>query len=308
LYIFPVVLAGMAVPPGLAWFLLVLAVGVYASLFVFAPANLHHHDASAMQAHLLGMWVTVLLVGGLTVFSFGRMRAQMAALDRRLHNARELEARNTRLGALATLAAGAAHELATPLSTILLVAREMQRTAAHARQRDDADLVASEVLRCQDVLAQLSANAGEGLGEAPSRTHLAPYLAEALVPIADPRVTVQAQDKTVFLPSRLVAQVVRRLVGNALAASGPKEPVTVAAHVEGLTLEICVKDQGVGMPPEVLARAGEPFFTTRPPGEGRGLGLYFARSVATGLGGALDITSAPGRGTTVRFSVPVELA
>jgi two-component system sensor histidine kinase RegB len=58
------------------------------------------------------------------------------------------------------------------------------------------------------------------------------------------------------------------------------------------------------MPPEVLARAGEPFFTTKAPGQGSGLGLYVARTLAEQLGGSLEIRSEPGRGATARMELP----
>jgi two-component system sensor histidine kinase RegB len=70
----------------------------------------------------------------------------------------------------------------------------------------------------------------------------------------------------------------------------------------GCTLE--VRDHGRGMPPAVLARVGEPFFTTKEPGQGMGLGLFVARALCEQLGGGLEIESTEGRGTTVRMSVP----
>jgi two-component system sensor histidine kinase RegB len=66
-----------------------------------------------------------------------------------------------------------------------------------------------------------------------------------------------------------------------------------------------VSDDGPGLAPEVAARLGEPFFTTRPPGQGMGLGVFLARTLATQLGGALDYDSPPGGGTTARFTLPL---
>ena len=72
-------------------------------------------------------------------------------------------------------------------------------------------------------------------------------------------------------------------------------------------LSITVRDRGSGMTPEVLARAGEPFFTTKPPGQGLGLGLFLARSLAEQLGGRCSIDSSPSRGTTARMILPLEV-
>src|SRR6185295_9081308 len=96
---------------------------------------------------------------------------------------------------------------------------------------------------------------------------------------------------------RALAQVIGSIVRNAQDASENGAPVIVAAASSGEALRIEVRDEGVGMAPEVLARAGEPFFTTKPPGRGMGLGLFLSRAVVERLGGALEIDSQPGRGT-----------
>jgi two-component system sensor histidine kinase RegB len=66
-----------------------------------------------------------------------------------------------------------------------------------------------------------------------------------------------------------------------------------------------VRDHGPGMSPEILARVGEPFFTTKPTGRGMGLGLFLARTVVERLGGALTLDSGGVRGTTARIAVPL---
>jgi two-component system sensor histidine kinase RegB len=67
---------------------------------------------------------------------------------------------------------------------------------------------------------------------------------------------------------------------------------------------VTVEDAGPGMTAEVLARAVEPFFSTKPPGKGMGLGLFLARTLAEGLGGELTIRSEPGAGATARLDLP----
>jgi two-component system sensor histidine kinase RegB len=92
---------------------------------------------------------------------------------------------------------------------------------------------------------------------------------------------------------------------NALQASPLDKHVEVDARIVNNVCRIGVRDFGAGMSDDVLARAGEPFFTTKEPGEGMGLGLFLTRVVVDRMGGHMDISSQPGRGTTAILALPV---
>ena len=81
--------------------------------------------------------------------------------------------------------------------------------------------------------------------------------------------------------------------------------VTVSAAVEGRSLQFLVEDTGAGMNEETLRHVGEPFFTTKEPGRGMGLGVFLVRTLAHRLGGGLTFESAVGRGTRVTFELPL---
>jgi two-component system sensor histidine kinase RegB len=98
----------------------------------------------------------------------------------------------------------------------------------------------------------------------------------------------------------------RNLLSNAVDATPGERPVLFSAAVTDRGLEFVVRDTGVGMDPEGLKRATDPFFTTKEVGEGMGLGLFLARSVTERLGGELLLESESGRGTTVRLRLPLE--
>ena len=104
-------------------------------------------------------------------------------------------------------------------------------------------------------------------------------------------------------PKVAMAQALSSLVRNALQAA--KSGVEVRVRVEQHRLVLEVVDDGPGLAPEVLARLGEPFFTTRAPGQGMGLGVFLARTLATQLGGALDYEAAAGGGTIARLTLPL---
>jgi two-component system sensor histidine kinase RegB len=94
------------------------------------------------------------------------------------------------------------------------------------------------------------------------------------------------------------------VVKNAVQASAPAERISVKVFyaVGSLTLE--VTDKGAGMEQDVVARAGDPFFTTKVPGEGLGLGLFLVRSYVSRIGGDFQLSSVPGEGTRAVLTIP----
>ncbi|MEQ9317660.1 MAG: sensor histidine kinase [Polyangiaceae bacterium] len=111
-------------------------------------------------------------------------------------------------------------------------------------------------------------------------------------------------DAVLLVPERATVRAIRGLVDNACDASASDARVTIDVRRHGARVAFAVDDDGSGMVAEVLERAGEPFFTTKEPGKGMGLGLFLARATAEQLGGTLEITSRHGRGTRAVFAIP----
>jgi signal transduction histidine kinase len=104
-----------------------------------------------------------------------------------------------------------------------------------------------------------------------------------------------------------LVQVFVNLVTNAAQALGPGGGhVRLGVTASGDRVVATVADDGAGMPDEVRARVFEPFFTTKQGGRGAGLGLSIVQGIVARHGGAVDVRSAPGEGTTVTVSLPVE--
>lgn len=313
LYLVDVALGAVVLTPGLTWALLGLVLLCFGALFLPVPwspgATLGH--AEMMRLHLRGMWVAFALAGGTLVVFVLRVRRALAEREAELASERERAVRRDRLASLATLAAGTAHALGSPLSTIAVAAHELERRLQSLPEAaEDARLIQLQISRCREALARMSTEAGQSPGET---LHLRPVsllLDEALegLPEAE-RVRVEVQDgvreASAALPVRAVGQSVQALVRNALQASPAGAPVHLRLGLEGDRLRVEVEDQGEGMAPEVLARAGEPFFSTRGSGHGLGLGLFVARSLAEQLGGELSLVSTPARGTRARLTVPL---
>ena len=106
------------------------------------------------------------------------------------------------------------------------------------------------------------------------------------------------------LPAGQTTQSIVALVRNGLDASPADAPVVVEVSQHGAEAMICVADRGSGIPPALLPRVGEPFFTTQQPGRGLGLGVFLVRAFVESRGGELDIESSPGHGTRARMRIP----
>jgi two-component system, sensor histidine kinase RegB len=313
LYLVHITLAAVVLGARWTWFLAALSVGCYGLLFFFhRPVEHLDHGGPEMSLHLQGMWVAFTVAALLTAYFVVKLSSALERRDAAIADMRERAARSERLAAVTTLAAGAAHELGTPLATIAVAAKELERrvrtlpSAQAALLVEDAALIRSELDRCRAILNRLGADSGQPPGEAPVELSLG-ALASAVAdlfpaPQRERLEVVSPPGASARLPRAAFLQVAQSLVRNALDAS--TGAVTLRLEVEESALRMLVRDQGAGMPPEVLARVGEPFFSTKGPGAGLGLGVFIARSLADQMGGRLAFESAPGSGTTARVEIP----
>ncbi|HLL23817.1 MAG TPA: ATP-binding protein [Kofleriaceae bacterium] len=266
----------------------------------------------------IGGWVALGVASAFVVHFLLRITASLAEREAELTQARGLAARQERLASLATMAAGAAHELSTPLGTVALAAKELERALIKIDNPDlvsDARLIREQVGRCRAILEQMQQGAGT-VGENVSACTVGELLDETMIgiratPTVHRDVPVELAAETLRLPPRAVSQALRSLVTNAQDASnaaGNGASVVVSARRHDSTLSISIRDRGAGIPTEVLARIGEPFFTTKAPGRGMGLGLFLARAVIEGVGGTLEIESTAGYGTEVSVRLPTDVS
>jgi two-component system sensor histidine kinase RegB len=313
LYLVYITLAAVVLGARWTWFLAALCGGSYGLLFVthLPLEHLGHLDAG-MQLHLQGMWLAFCVAAGLTAYFVVQMSKAIERRDAEIAAMKDRAARYEQLASLATLAAGAAHELGTPLATIAVVAKELERSLqslpdaqAHSLAEDSA-LIRSELDRCRAILDRMAGSAGQAPGESPASFDARGLMADAVAAVPDGQrfrvATSVVGEPEVRAPRSAVLQVVRNLLRNALDAGARHVDVHFDTGAEGLT--VLVRDDGKGMPPEVLARAGEPFFTTKGAGSGLGLGVFLARSLCEQMGGRLVLDSAPAIGTTARAEIP----
>ncbi len=161
LYVIQIVLATMTGNRRATWVVALACAVFYALVFPrSAPAHFWHAPVvpgSAIGMHALGMWVAVLIVAIVITFFMTRIIETLGEREDEMRRLGELAARNARLASLTTLAAGAAHELGSPLGTIAVIARELERASASASPsgalpaglEEDAKLLRAEVERCR---------------------------------------------------------------------------------------------------------------------------------------------------------------
>lgn len=310
LYLIHLALAAHVLRPRWTWGLVALALACSAALFVdhvpLATTGTQE-IAHGFGLHLKGMWVALCVAAVFIVYFLYRVNRALAERETELERARERTVQSQRLASLATLAAGAAHELSSPLSTIAVVAKELEHELSDAdtEARHDVRLIREQVGRCRDILDQMASDAGQPTGEPASEVG-APGLAQALAEglhRVDVDIDASAAQAALEAPRRALERALRGLLDNALDAS-PAGPVSLRVDADASTVRIEIEDRGAGMSPDVAARAVEPFFTTRAAGRGMGLGLFLAKTVVEQLGGRLELDSEPGRGTIATVVLP----
>jgi two-component system sensor histidine kinase RegB len=317
MYLVYITLAAVMLGSGWTWAVTAICTGLFALLFYVPRATFDANvdmttHMEAMRLHVVSMWWSFLLAAAVTAYFGSRLSRRLDAQDAELAAARRESERHHRLAALTTLAAGAAHELSTPLGTIAIATEALEgslrRTDADDRVLDDLALIRRELGRCRQTLDRMSFEAGQAVGEVFAPARAADIIQEAMsrVPQGDARrILIKGNtDVSVIAPREALAQALANLLRNALESDATQDHVvlTVDSHAGGA--RFTVADRGIGMPPDVLERAGEPFFTTKPPGRGMGLGVFLTRAVVEQLGGHFSVASTPGTGTVAVIELP----
>lgn len=265
----------------------------------------------------LGLFVAFATCSSVIVYFMTRLTDELRLQQAEVRRAQQLQANAEKIEALGTLAAGTAHELATPLSTIAIVARDVEQAfEEHPPQFpgaqeviEDVHLIRSQLERCRRIIDRMSSHAGETIGESITETSIADLATLILDGLLERdrvqlKLSPSAATGCLRVPPEAVAQAFRGLVQNAIDADPSGKPVLieVAPQQEGWLWTI--RDQGEGMTAQQLARISEPFFTTKPPGKGMGLGVFLAQNVIRRLEGRIDFASRPGQGTIVSVWLP----
>ena len=327
LYLLPLSIAAALLSTRLTWAIAGVTLGCYTFLlFVQQPlpqvpesfallATLMPRGLMGVHAdfgwHVLGMWFNFALSAVLIPAFVARMAQSIRERDQRLAVAREQALRSEQLVALGLLAAGAAHELSTPLATMRLIATELEREhSADSPLAQDLRLLRAQADQCKRILTNLTADAGVTRAEQASEINCAQYLQRLLEQwqLLRPQITLAADFSGAEPPPRIGAersldQALMNLINNAADASPTQ--VEINGRWDAAQLLIEIRDRGPGISAEVAARAGEAFFTSNGPERGLGIGLFLANATIERAGGRVSLFNRDGGGACVRITLPL---
>ena len=304
----PVAVAALTLPARLVAGIAALAVAAYSLLMVsFVPLPFDD-PARAARLHLIGMWLTFVVSVALIAWFILRMTATIRSRDAELAAAREQALRDERVLALGTLAAGAAHELGTPLATMAVLAGELEHEAQlGAGARADVVLLREQIAHCKRIITGLSERAGARRAEGAQGMRCDAWLEAVLAGWQALRgdgggqlEIVGAGDTPTIVVEPTLEQGIVNLLNNAARAGGP---VALRAGWDAAQLFIEVRDRGPGFAAAVLRGGGTAPFPAH--AHGSGIGLLLTRAAVERLGGRLTLANPPDGGGLARIEIPL---
>jgi two-component system sensor histidine kinase RegB len=313
LMVLPITLAATALALRYVAIVALLAAASYLALIPWhVPLPVLHADAAGnFSLHLVGMAINFVITAAALSFFVTRLARMLRARESEIQRERERALRDEGILAIATQAAGAAHELNTPLSTMRTLIGELKREHADDRAlADDLELLQSQAERCRDILRELVAVGSRQLAGTPQRLSLAEFVRDSesrfhlLRPEVELAIAIEDSAETREIEAEAsLRHALINLLSNAadasLAAGSARVELRVAAN--GGQVEFGVRDFGAGTEAALLARSA--FQSTKQ--DGLGLGLALAHATAERLGGELRAELQPDRGLLQRLRVPL---
>jgi two-component system sensor histidine kinase RegB len=319
LFLAPVLISATALPARFTFGLGLLAVACASVLFFFhLPLPWDSDDPLVLPPiYLVGVWLSIALAIGVTSLYSFQVTEEARKLADALAATELVLTREQHLTQLDGLAAAAAHELGTPLATIFLISRELEKTVKDASIAADLKTLREQTQRCRDILSKITQLSSTG---APfDRMKLSELIEEVVAPHRDfgveikVRIAVAAASEPVGSRNPAILYGVGNIVENAVDFA--RTTVEVNAWWNRDTIELVISDDGPGIPPDILNRIGEPYLSRRRSqddgsGERRGLGLgvFIARTLLERTGAKVLFTNRtfPEHGAVVQIAWPRE--
>jgi two-component system sensor histidine kinase RegB len=313
-YIVPLVIAAAVLPWRYTWLVAGASLLAYSLLLryyqpfpLFTP---HTHGGGDSNVHILGMWFNFLFSAGLITYFVVRMAATLRRQEADAAARKEDSLRNDQIMAVAGLAAGTAHELGTPLSTISVILEDLVAEAAEdAAERQDYELMQAQLAQCKRILGKLAHTAQLTSSEQRQQYQLRAWVADTVErwAVRRPEVVCEfhcandAASPLINVDLTLV-QALENLLNN--AANTGSELVSVELDWDREQACVRVRDRGPGIPAELLQRLGKP--VVQASDSGLGLGLLLSHATVERYGGAIELRNASGGGTLATLRLPLD--
>lgn len=312
LYLLPLTIAAAALPWAYTWVMAAITISCYTLLLFYYVPLPHDHEEhnTEFNLHVSGMWLAFVLSTVLIAWFVVKMGISIRERDKDLALAREQALRNEQIIALGTLAAGAAHELGTPLATMAVVTGELQKDYTENNEfQNNIRILRDQITHCKHMLTQLLADAGQARAEDGSGQAVDYFLRQVLDKwqLMRPSVKFTYRSKGVqpapqILNTQLLSQSILNLLNNAADAS--LKHVEIEANWDHRELHLQILDYGAGLTGEAAQRAGQAFFTSKAPGKGFGIGLFLANANIERFGGSVRLTNREG-GACTQVTLPL---
>lgn len=300
----------------------VFAVGgilVYTSFLLLDLSSDHEmamspeNEVMTFQLHLVGMWVIFLVSAILISVLITRMANAIKIRELNLAEAREHELRNEQLVAIGTLSAGTAHALGTPLSTMAVLLTELDNLNAEELKtsdiKSDISLLRQQVTRCKNSLTQLIRYYNKDNPEEIENVSLKAFAEDIqdyivnIHPSSSINFHIDKASKAIVTSNLSVKHAVINIIENAIKASTSNVEVKFNISKDlPAKFEISVKDDGPGIPNDVMEKLGEPFISRRR--ESMGLGIFLANAAIERLGGSIEMLNMKEGGALCLIRLP----
>lgn len=310
-YLVPVTIAAATLPWRHAWACAACAMAGYSFLmFYYHPIpQLGHINSDVMlNLHVLGMWLNFGLSAGLVTFFIYKMAYALRNRDKALSRTREAALRNEQVLAVATQAAGTAHELGTPLSTMAILLKEMQEDAPDdGTLHQDIRLLRQQVDICKSRLQHLVTSSDRQRMAEPEILDAQEWLTGVVQRwlVLRPDVSHQfditeKRGRPWLAVDTTLDQALMNLLNN--AADANPEHIAIRLDWQEESVVIDIRDHGPGIAMSIADQLGDTFISTK--SKGMGMGLFLTHATINRFGGGVSLYNHPEGGTLTEVTLP----
>ncbi|MFZ6743083.1 ATP-binding protein [Undibacterium sp. JH2W] len=313
LYLLQVILSAVLLETWSTWIIVIITSICLAGLSLFSePLPLPPGENGGLsRLYVSGFVICFMLNAALLVFFITRIGHNLHARDAQLADLHQRSVEEDHIVRMGLLASGAAHELGTPLATLSVILgdwRRMPEFKKNPELLEEISEMETQLQRCKSIVSGILLSAGEARGESAVKTTINTFLNDLTKEFMSTRTIVFfafdnliKEDIPIVFDTAL-KQMVCNVLDNALEAS--PDWLSMEARHQGESLIFTIIDRGPGFDPDILARMGEPYQSTkgRP---GSGLGLFFVVNVARKLGGHITVSNRDEGGAIVQLSLPL---